>query len=374
MRRIAWASLFFDRSKLIAALCGIAFSATLTVVQTGLYAGFLKSCSAIIHGMGGDIWVMPVGTDVVDSVEILAASSRGVVASHPCVERVRPLIYNWAFFRKPNGTSEGIRMIGVDPVERPFVPWEMALGMPTDLAQPMRIALDEFDTKKLRLDDRPLGKRVTISGQTAYVAGLTRNIRSFTLLPFVFTNLASARRFAGMSAGQVNYWVLDLKDQRCIPDVIGSINQHHEMYAETRASFITRSNDYWVKGSGAGSVLAFSALLALVVGGVIVGQTLFMITREHQKELATLKAVGATARELVWFVGWQAALLTSAGTALGLGAGLMLGWLGRSNGLVLVFSPAVIASSVAIICLMCSLACVASVRQVLRIDAGEVFK
>ena len=68
-------------------------------------------------------------------------------------------------------------------------------------------------------------------------------------------------------------------------------------------------------GSGAGAALAFSALFSLVIGIVIVGQTLYSITREHLKELATLKAMGASRGELVGFVSWQASFLALVGGA-----------------------------------------------------------
>ncbi len=73
-----------------------------------------------------------------------------------------------------------------------------------------------------------------------------------------------------------------------------------------------------MRGSGAGSALAFTAVLGLVVGVVIVGQTLYAVTREHMRELATLKALGASDWEIVGFVAWQAGLLAFVGGGIGL--------------------------------------------------------
>ena len=54
-------------------------------------------------------------------------------------------------------------------------------------------------------------------------------------------------------------------------------------------------------------MLAFSALLGLAVGAIVVGQTLFSLTEGRLRELATLKAMGASDREVLAFIGWQAA-------------------------------------------------------------------
>src|SRR5260370_29743942 len=70
---------------------------------------------------------------------------------------------------------------------------------------------------------------------------------------------------------------------------------------------------YWVHGSGAGGALAFSAVFSLAVGAVIVGQTLYSIVKEHMRELATLRAMGGTRRELLSFIGWQSSTLAARG-------------------------------------------------------------
>jgi hypothetical protein len=86
VRRIALKSLAYDRGKLLASIAGVAFAATLLLGQIGLYAGFLSSSSALVSHVGGDVWVMARGTQVVDNGERLSAGSRQYAASHPCVK------------------------------------------------------------------------------------------------------------------------------------------------------------------------------------------------------------------------------------------------------------------------------------------------
>jgi len=374
MIRIALRSLFHDRSKLLASMAGITFAAVLVLVQLGLYAGFLHTSSSTIERVGGDVWVMPRGTEVIDSVETLSAGTRSLVASHPCVARARPLVFAWAFVRKAGGTRDTVRVVSFERDSTPIVPWSLAEGLPSDLHAPQRVAIDGFDVKKLQIAGPALGASLQIGGQSVKVAAITKGVRSFTLLPFVFAQIDDARKMAGFNEGETNFWVLDLHDKACATDVIHAIEKHPELQALPRDVFLTRTQDYWVIGSGIGAVLSFTALLAMVVGVVVVGQTLFTITKDYQRELATLKALGARGSELIGFVLWQAAFLALVGCVGGLVLAFAIRGSAVDAGLVIVLSPKVVVTSLLTIVAMCAVASVMSVRRVLRLDAAEVFQ
>lgn len=375
MRRIALRSLAHDRGKLAASLAGVAFAATLVLTQIGLYAGFLETSSALIARTGGDVWVMAHGTEVIENGEPLSAGSRAVLAAHPCVRRVRPLVYTFAVLRKAGGGSDSVQLIGYDPGTIPLMPWSLERGLPGDLHAPGRVAIDGLDTGKLQIQGDPMGTRLEVSGQTVYVAAITEGVRSFTLVPNMFAEVDTARRLAGLAEGQANYWIADLHDPLCAPDVIAAVERHTpDAQALTTAAFRQKTQDYWVFGSGAGSALAFSAALGLVVGTVIVGQTLYAITKEHLRELGTLKAIGATSGELIKFIGWQAAFLAVVGGSLGLCIALIVQRGVTAAGLLVVLSPAVLAAGAAAILWMCAFASIASVRKVISLEAAEVFK
>lgn len=374
MVRIALRSLFHDRSKLLASIAGVTFAAVLVLVQLGLYGGFLHTSSSTISRVGGDVWVMPKGTEVLDSVETLSAGTKSAVTAHPCVARARPLVFAWGFVRKAAGTRDTVRVVGFERDSSPVVPWNLAEGLPSDLHAPMRVAIDAFDVKKLQIAGRAMGASLEIGGQSAKVAAVTTGVRSFTLLPFVFAQIDDARRMAGFSEGETNYWVLDLRDSACAADVIRTIEKNPELQALPRDEFLTRTQNYWVVGSGVGAVLGFTALLALIVGVVVVGQTLFTITKDYHRELATLKALGARPSELIGFVAWQAAFLAVVGCVGGLVVAFAIRASAVDAGLVVVLSPGIVTTSLLTIVSMCALASLLSVRRVLRLDPAEVFQ
>jgi putative ABC transport system permease protein len=342
-------------------------------VQSALYAGFLYTTSSVITRMGGDVWVTARGVKVLDNVEPLSAGSRAIVEEHPCVAKVRPFILAFSWLRTVDGSRETVRIVGTELGE-PYVPWEMAQGLPTSLDGPMRVAVDELDLKRLGIADDPIGRSLAIHNERAYVAGVTRKARSFTLLPFIFARVDVARLLTSLSDGQVSAWVVDLRDARCAADVVQTIERHPELKARSTDAIREETQRFWIDSSGAGAILAFSALMGLVVGGVIVGQTLYSAVRDHEPELATLRAIGASPWRVAGFVGWQALILTAIGGAFGVAAALGLGVLSAKGGMEMIFTGAVLPKSILVLVVMAVGASALSVRRVLAIDPARVFR
>jgi putative ABC transport system permease protein len=378
MRAVALRSLTHDRGKLFGAAAGVAFAAALLLLQIGIYEGFRSTSALLIDRLGGDVWVMARGTEVIDSGEPLSGGSRARVGSVPCVRGVRGVVFAFAPMRKPNGAVDAVQVVGLDAAPSPaLVPWSLEHGLPADLHARDRVSVDTTDLGKLHLPRDPRGARVQIGvdGPTVEIAAVTRGIRSFTLTPYVFADLATARRMTRLGPTQVHFWLLDLADASCAPIVTEAIHARSpDLLAMDAPSFRAKTIDYWVGGSGAGAAIGFSALLGLIVGTVIVGQTLYSVTREHERELATLKAIGATRLELASFVAWQAALLAVIGCAVG----LLMATAGHrvlaDAGLMVVMSPRVLGIAGAAVIGMCAAASVGSLRKVLHLDAAEVFK
>jgi putative ABC transport system permease protein len=374
MRRIAIQSLLHDRGKFLAALAGVAFAASLVLIQVGLYAGFLSMASGIIRRTGGDLWVMPRGIEVIDNSEPLSGAARAVAVAHPCVRRVRGMIYSFVPVRKPRGTPDAVTLVGYEPGDDPIVPWTLHQGLPHDLHGHLRAAVDRVDLRKLQIEGEALGSLLQVNGHTVQVAATTEGMRSFTLVPFLFMEIENARRVAHLNVDRASYWIVDLRDPRCTDDVVAHIERHGDLQAIPAARFAELTENHWVRESGAGSALGFTALLGLVVGVVIVGQTLYAVTREHLKELATLKAIGATDGEIVGFVAWQAGLLAVVGGALGVALSFAAREGVAGQGLVVVLDAPVLALGLGSVALMCAAASVWSVRAVLQLEAAEVFK
>ncbi len=83
----------------------------------------------------------------------------------------------------------------------------------------------------------------------------------------------------------------------------------------TPAEFRERSRTFWLFGTGAGAALFAGALLGVIVGTVVVAQTLYASTKEHLNEFATLRAMGSSRRYIYKVILWQALLSAVIGFA-----------------------------------------------------------
>lgn len=374
MRRIALRSILFDRGKLIASLLGEALASTLGFVQIGLYRGFEQSSSTVIDHIGGDMWAMPSGLDVIDYSEIVSVGPRNLLLSHPCVADVRAVLYGFAFIRRPNGTHSTALVVAVEPRPGREVPWGEVASDLAELQHPLRVSVDRTDLAKLELPASPIGSRFEINGRTVNVAVLSKGIRSFTLNPYMFTSMTNARRLLNVGENQAMYYAVDLTDKSCGPELVTWMKRQPDIQILDTADWSEKTQAFWVSGSGAGAALAFTAILGLFVGGVIVGQTLYSMTKEHLLELATLKAVGARPGELAGFVLWQVAFLAAAGVVSGFALALLLKRVLENAGLTVVVSPETVGLSVLATLLMCAFASITSLLAVFRLEAATVLR
>jgi len=374
VRRIAIATLLYDRPKLIAALLGVSLATTLAFVQIGLYRGFELSASTVIEHIGGDVWVVPKGIEVVDNAQGVSVGPRNLLMSHPCVTDVRAVLYGFVLMQKPSGTRTTALVVAAEPRAGRTIPWAVTAGDRADLDQPLRVSVDRTDLAKLELPKDPIGTTFEISSREVTVALVTDGIRSFTLNPYLFTSLANARRFLGLSASDAMYYTADLARPDCVADVAKWMQQQPDVQIVPTRTWMKKTEDHWVGGSGAGVALGFTALLGLVVGGVIVGQTLYSMTKEHLTELATLKALGASATELAGFVVWQVSFLALLGGLGGLGFATLLRSVVAKSGLNVVLSSQTILTSVVAILAMCAAASTMSIYTVVRVEPAEVLR
>jgi len=71
--------------------------------------------------------------------------------------------------------------------------------------------------------------------------------------------------------------------------------------------------------------LTAMSLLALLVGGLLIHNTMTFSVLQRRKIIGTLRSLGVTRREVFWLIMVEASLLGLIGTIIGVGAGVLLG-------------------------------------------------
>jgi putative ABC transport system permease protein len=126
--------------------------------------------------------------------------------------------------------------------------------------------------------------------------------------------------------------------------------------------------------TGAGLALLVAAVMGLLVGAIVVGQTLYATTIDHLGEFGTLRAMGASAQFIRGVIYRQAILSAVLGYAVGLPLVLLVLYLARNAGPALLLPWPVIGIMFVLTLAMCVAAALVSIRKVTRLDPAAVFK
>jgi putative ABC transport system permease protein len=132
--------------------------------------------------------------------------------------------------------------------------------------------------------------------------------------------------------------------------------------------FKARSRDFWLFGTGAGAALFAGALLGVVVGTVIVAQTLYSSTKDHIGEFATLRAIGWSKSYIYNVIRYQAWISAAIGFLIGSAIGAAVYRLTASSALPIVITPGLLAGLFILTVAMCTLSATVAILRVIRLD------
>ena len=141
----------------------------------------------------------------------------------------------------------------------------------------------------------------------------------------------------------------------------------------TQDEFKKRSQAYWLFQTGAGAALIAGAVLGLIVGVVIVAQTLYASTKDHINEFATLRALGASAGYIHQVILMQAMISAVVGYLLGMLLSLVVVWAAEDTTMTVVMTPELAAALFFVTIGMCAIAAMSAILKVTRIDPAGVF-
>ena len=369
---LASRNLFHDRVRLVATLVGIIFSVVLFTVQLGLFFGFERMVSTMIDHAQADLWIAPADTKSFEATAMLDGRERFRALAVPGVAEVTPIMIGFTYWRKPNGKSlTPVFLVGTPPDGGGLQPWNIVEGSLADLSSPQAVAVDRtyFD----RLGVTELGDTAEINDKKARVAAVTNGIRSFTTTPYVFTPIERARTYIGAPPSSATYFLVRTTPGANVGDVRRRLAiEMPRLDIITSEEFRNRSRSYWLFGTGAGAALFGSAILGIIVGTVIVAQTLYSSAKDHLSEFATLRAMGSSRRYIYQTILWQALLTAVIGFAIAAGVSLGLVRLTTDTALPIVVTPELILVLFGLTVTMSVVSAISAIVVVTRVDPVTV--
>lgn len=373
MPPLARRNLFHDKVRLAVTLTGIVFSVVLIVVQLGLFIGFTTATSNLIDHSGADLWITAKNVPYVEMGVAFSERKLNQVRAAAGVADAQKVIARFSQWKRHDGAQESVQVVGInvdDPLERP---WNLVEGRVEDLKSPDAVIMDELYKQKLGVTR--VGEVFEIGGYRARVVGFTRGIRSFTTSPYVFTTFKNAQNFARMREDQTLFILVKVAPGANVGEVRRDLLARvKDVDVLTTAEFSHMTTFYWMFTTGAGVAVLIAAVLGLVVGFVVVAQTIYATTMDHIREFGTLKAMGAPNSYVYRVIMKQAAISAVIGYVLGMIVSVFVVH-GSEKGGAAILMPTPMAVGMFFLTLaMCIGAALVSINKVTRIDPAMVFK
>jgi putative ABC transport system permease protein len=317
MWTLAIKTLLADRAKLITAVVGVVFSVVLVNVQGGLFFGLISKASLLVDQGNADIWVGHKKMNNVDFPQDVPRRMVQRIRSIDGVKHAESYLVGHSVMTLPDGGFEYVLVVGCDPATLLGGASPKVSGDMHEIRRADGVLVDIHDSDKI--GSPALGDIREIGRRRARVVGFTQGILGFLVTPYVFTTIDRAAGYLGRSTGAASYFLVQVEDGASLTDVCQRIRDRlPDMEAYTRDEYAAITVRYWLQRTGLGISFGAATALGLIVGLIIVGQTLYASVLDRLIEFGTLKAIGAQESQVRAVILQQALALALVGSTLGL--------------------------------------------------------
>ena len=373
MPPLARRNLFHDKVRLTVTVTGIVFAVVLIVVELGLFVGFTSTTSGLVDHSGADLWVTSKHVPYVELGVPFNERKFYQVKAVPGVADAQKILIRWTQWKRPDGRAESVQIVGMNPDAGMIRPWNLVEGTVDDLKKPDAVIMDEIYRQKLQV--ARVGEVFEINGRRARVVGFTKGIRSFTTSPYVFTTFKRAQEYATLPDDQTMFVLVKVAPGVSVQWVQQAIeNRVKDVDVFTSAQFSRMTQIYWMFTTGAGVAVLLAAVLGLVVGFVVVAQTIYATTMDHLKEFGTLKAMGAPNSYVYKVIITQAGISALLGYGLGMFVSMFVVRASQEGGAAILLPWQMAIGIFFLTVAMCVGAALVSINKVTRLDPAMVFR
>ena len=373
MVSLARRNLLHDKLRFVITVAGVAFAVTLVLVQVGLFLGLLGKATVTIDNANADLWITSRNTPNVDFAHTFPDTAVLRARSVPGVARADNLIVNFMNIQLPSGATEGVLVYALDDFSAWNLPWNVESGDPAQLRRGDYVLMDR--SAELRFGPFALDQYREILGRRFRIIGATRQAASFTTAPIVFMDFKNAQERLQTLQGKAQYILVRLApgaDAQAVAAAIRHRLPYNDVYLKD--DWARRSRTYWVVSTGLGMNMGITVFLGILVGIVVVAQTLYTSAVEHVKEFGTVKAIGGSNWDIYRILGEQALIAAFIGFALGAVISYAMRPVMAGIHLTVLLEPPFAAAVFVGTVIMCLGAALFSFRRVAGIDPALVFR
>lgn len=369
---LALRMLFDAPYKSLGTLLGVVISVFLMAQQGSILLGILGRVTSFVDNSGVDIWITSLATESTDATGSVPASKVGAAAGTPGVAWAEPVVQGQGRVTRPDGVQENVKVLGVQPPRYAGLPVTLAPGTtPQALRGSGRIFLN-WNDRPTFADAEP-GDRIEINGRAGVVAGFFQGVNPHNPFYYVFANIDDARTLTGFPQDRATYVAVGLAPGASVQEVQARLESRiPEVLVKTRAELRQMEKRFFLVRTPVGVLFGMGTVVAALIGAAVVAVTLYSTAVDRARDYGTLKAIGATQRQIVELLLLQAWIFFAAGYAVGLIGFFLVRF--HFTALAMAAPPRLVLGVGAAAFASCTLASLVAVRRVLLFDPGIVFR
>lgn len=369
---VGLAMMLHDKLKLLGTLAGVVFAVLLSNQQVGTFLGLIYKNEMYVVNAGADIFIAPPGAEAFQAAKPIPETAVVQARVVPGVAWAEPLLFGASTIVLPNGGAEAVSIVGTKAPDLRGGPWNVVVGDPAALRLPDVMFFETADRAKY--GGLNVGSVRELGGKKVVVGGFT-----WGLLPFgpsyAFADYALAQQILRLPADQTSFGLVGVAPGEDPERVAAALRERLvDVKVMTKQEYRASILRYILTRTAIGLTLGISALFGLVIGFVIVALTMFSAVLDNVREFGTLKAIGATTRDLARLLVVQAIVYALVGSLIGLALVHFVADRIRSPQLALLLPWQLSAGTVALMVVMCVLASGLALLRLRSVEPGMVFR
>jgi putative ABC transport system permease protein len=367
-----------ERQRFLPAVLAVGFSALLIALQGGLLLGLLTLMSTPVDHASADVWVGHPEVLSVDLGRPVPEAWGARLAMQPGVTRVDPCVMGFGYWVRPSDNGAEACMVVGTYLDRDSLGLVRELRDRPDLrarlAEPRAVVIDESEVGRLGLDPSRSEQSAEVNGQHLRVVGRVRDLKALGG-PYVFCSVETARGLLAQRPDQATFLLGRCAAPGEAARVVERLRPYgRTMSAFTRDEFSTRSRLHWLFKTKAGVAMGCGALLGLLVGAVVTGQTLYAATVASLREYAVLRAQGIPGWRLQAAVVTQSFWVGVAGVAVALPTAYLLAAAANWAGTRVRLDPWLVGAAAAVTLLMALGSGLAALRSLRLVEPAQLLR
>jgi putative ABC transport system permease protein len=306
---LAWRILVHEQGRTCLAIGGVFIAILLVFIELGFFIAVPQGGMLVYDHMRFDLLLTSTDYEFQAQPWQFPRERLTRAATVPGVAQATPIYFAGGEWQDPRG---GVKLdtflIGFDPTARPFSVADLEHAQ--DMLTESRTVLVDDATRPV-FGTLRTGREIDIDGRRVTIGGTYHLGTGFLGIGVVAMDEANFFRVTGRHADPVNLGLIELAPGADREKVAAAMRAAlpDDVQVFTRKALIAHENAYWTTRTSVGLIFGSGLIVSLIVGLMVLYQTLATQIMRHLPQFATLKAIGYADARLVAVVLIEAALI-----------------------------------------------------------------